>query len=40
MPWPFIGAVIISGGVEFVIISDDEFTLTCTSTGGPATNVT
>ena len=26
--------------MEFALISDDEFTLTCTSTGGPATTIT
>ena len=35
-----LGDITISDGVTFAMISDDEFTLTCTSTGGPATTVT
>ena len=35
-----VGDVTISGGMIFAMSSDDEFTLTCISTGGPATTVT
>ena len=35
-----VGDITISDGVTFTMISDDEFTLTCISTGGPATTVT
>ncbi|CAI8050551.1 Tyrosine-protein phosphatase Lar-like, partial [Geodia barretti] len=34
------GIVTLSGGVNFTLDSDDRFTLTCISTGGPATTVT
>ena len=34
------GSVILSGGVNFTMDSDSLFTLTCISTGGPATTVT
>ena len=34
------GTVTLSGGVNFTLDSDDRFTLTCISTGGPATTVT
>ena len=30
----------MSGGVNFTLKSDSQFTLTCISTGGPATTVT
>ena len=30
----------MSGGVEFTVITDNIFILTCVSTGGPATTVT
>ena len=30
----------MSGGVNFTLDSDSQFTLTCISTGGPATTVT
>ena len=30
----------LSGGVNFTLDSDNQFTLTCISTGGPATTVT
>ena len=41
----FAGSVIIPGSVRFTVNSDlngesPQFTLTCTSTGGPATTVT
>ena len=35
-----LGQITIPSDMEFNMISDYEFTLTCTSTGGPATNVT
>ena len=35
-----LGDVIISDAVQFTLISADQFTLTCISTGGPATTVT
>ena len=35
-----LGDIIIPDGATFALISDDEFTLTCISTGGPATTVT
>ncbi|CAI8048276.1 Protein sidekick-2, partial [Geodia barretti] len=34
------GIVTLSGGVTFTLDSDSQFTLTCISTGGPATTVT
>ena len=34
------GAVTLSSGVAFTLDSDSQFTLTCISTGGPATTVT
>ena len=34
------GAVTLSSGVNFTLDSDSQFTLTCISTGGPATTVT
>ena len=36
----FLGVVALSGGVNFTLDSDSQFTLTCISTGGPATTVT
>ena len=41
----YVGDITISGGVGFTVDSDlngasPQFTLTCTSTGGPATTVT
>ena len=36
----FIGVVSVPGGMLFTLMSDNEFTLTCISTGGPATTVT
>ena len=35
-----IGVVTIPGGMTFALDSDNQFTLTCISTGGPATTVT
>ena len=35
-----LGYVNMSGGVNFTLKSDSQFTLTCISTGGPATTVT
>ena len=37
---PSTGHVQLSGGVNFTMDSDSQFTLTCISTGGPATTVT
>ena len=34
------GAVTFSSGLAFTLDSDSQFTLTCISTGGPATTVT
>ena len=34
------GHVSLSSGMNFTLNSDNEFTLTCVSTGGPATTVT
>ena len=34
------GNITLSGSVNFTLDSDDQFTLTCISTGGPATTVT
>ena len=37
---PSTGHIQLSGGVKFTLDSFSQFTLTCTSTGGPATTVT
>ena len=37
---PSTGHIQLSGGVNFTLVSDNQFTLTCISTGGPATTVT
>ena len=34
-----IGNLRLSGGMNFTLNSDNQFTLTCVSTGGPATTV-
>ena len=36
----FVGALFLSGGMEFTLMSYNHFILTCISTGGPATSVT
>ena len=36
----YAGHINLSGGMNFTLNSDNEFTLTCVSTGGPATTVT
>ena len=35
-----IGVVSLSGGVTFTLLPNNQFILTCISTGGPATTVT
>ena len=37
---PSTGHIQLSGGMAFTLDSDRQFTLTCISTGGPATTVT
>ena len=37
---PLSGHLDLSGGVNFTLHNDNSFTLTCISTGGPATTVT
>ena len=36
----YSGHIQLSGGVNFTLVSGNQFTLTCISTGGPATTVT
>ena len=36
----YTGLVTSSGGITFTLNTDNSFTLTCISTGGPATTVT
>ena len=36
----FVGDITLSDTIEFTSIDEDQFTLTCISTGGPATTVT
>ena len=36
----YSGHIQLSGGVNFTLDSDSQYTLTCISTGGPATTVT
>ena len=36
----YSGHLLLSGGMNFTLHNDNSFTLTCISTGGPATTVT
>ena len=36
----YTGRITLSGGMTFTLNTDNTFTLTCISTGGPATTVT